>query len=145
AGVPRRGAVRTPRPSAHRGRANTPAGPALPRNVDGALQDAETKVAWVMPPPPRGIAPPIVSKSNPEDQPIMWVGVSGPFARQVLADFARYRLKEALQTVPGVGEINMGGYLDRNIRIWVDANKLDAKGITVTDVTAALGREPVEL
>jgi hydrophobe/amphiphile efflux-1 (HAE1) family protein len=117
----------------------------LSRNVDVALQDAETKVASVMQRLPRGIDPPIVSKSNPEDQPIMWVGVSGPFARQVLADFARYRVKEALQTVAGVGEINMGGYLDRNIRIWIDANKLDAKGITVGEVTAALAREHVEL
>lgn len=137
--------VRTIQSSSQQGSANISVELDLSRNVDVALQDAETKVASVMQRLPRGIDPPIVSKSNPEDQPIMWVGASGPFARQVLADFARYRLKEALQTVPGVGEINMGGYLDRNIRIWVDANKLDAKGITVTDVTSALQREHVEL
>ncbi len=39
----------------------------------------------------------------------------------------------------------MGGYLDRNIRIWVDADKLNEKGMTVTDVIAALQREHVEL
>ena len=51
----------------------------------------------------------------------MWVGLSGPFPQQVLADYARYRVKERLQTVPGVGEITMGGYLERNVRIWLDA------------------------
>ena len=64
---------------------------------------------------------------------------------QVLADYARYRVKERLQTVPGVGEVTMGGYLDRNVRIWVDADKLTQNGMTVTDVIAALRREHVEL
>ena len=46
----------------------------------------------------------------------------GPFPQQVLADYARYRVKEKLQTVPGVGEVTLGGYLERNVRIWVDAD-----------------------
>src|SRR6266568_4831981 len=87
--------VRSINSSSQQGSANISVELDLSRNVDVALQDAETKVAQVMQRLPRGIDPPIVSKSNPEDQPIMWLGVSGPFARQVLADFARYRLKEA--------------------------------------------------
>lgn len=117
----------------------------LNRNVDLALQDVQTKVSQVLGRLPRDIDPPVISKSNPEDQPIMWVGVAGPFAQQVVSDFARYRVKEKVQTVPGVGEVQLGGSLDRNVRIWVDANKLDAQGLTVTDVTSALQREHVEL
>ena len=41
--------------------------------------------------------------------------------------------------------MNLGGYLDRNVRFWVDADKLKSKGMTVTDVIAALQREHVEL
>ncbi|MCC6555192.1 MAG: efflux RND transporter permease subunit [Polyangiaceae bacterium] len=117
----------------------------LSRNVDVALQDVQTKVAQAQRRLPRDLDPPVVSKTNPEDQPIMWVGLSGPFAPQVIADFARYRLKEKLQTVPGVGEVMMGGYLERNVRIWIDADRLNAKGLTVADVTAALRRQHVEL
>lgn len=117
----------------------------LSRNVDVALQDVQTKVAGVQRRLPRDIDPPSVSKTNPEDQPIMWIGLSGPFSRQMLGDTARYRLKEALQTVPGVGEVIMGGYLDRNVRVWVNADRLDEKGLTVTDVIAALQREHVEM
>ena len=47
--------------------------------------------------------------------------------------------------MPGVGEITLGGYLERNVRIWVDASRLDEKGLTVTEVIAALQREHVEL
>lgn len=117
----------------------------LSRNVDAALQDVTTKVSQAQQRLPRDLDPPIVSKTNPEDQPIMWVGLSGPYAPQMLSDFARYRLKEKLQTVPGVGEVMMGGYLERNVRIWLDAARLNEKGVTVTDITRALRREHVEL
>ncbi|WNG47694.1 efflux RND transporter permease subunit [Archangium minus] len=117
----------------------------LSRNVDQALQDVTSKVSQAQNRLPRDIDPPVISKSNPEDQPIIQVGVSGPFSRQFISDFARYRLKESLQTVPGVGEVTLGGSLERNVRIWVDAQKLDARGLTVTDVISALQREHVEL
>ncbi|MBU8894649.1 AcrB/AcrD/AcrF family protein [Corallococcus sp. H22C18031201] len=117
----------------------------LSRNVDLALQDVQTKVSQAQRALPRDIDPPVVSKTNPEDQPIMWLGVSGPFAQQVVGDFARYRVKEQLQTVPGVGEVQLGGLLERNVRIWVDAQKLDAHALTVEDVINALQREHVEL
>jgi multidrug efflux pump len=117
----------------------------ISRNIDLALQDVQTKVSQAQRLLPRDIDPPVISKSNPEDNPILWIGLSGPFPRQVIADYARYRLKERFQTVPGVGEVTMGGYLDRNVRIWVDADKLNSKGMTVTDVISALQREHVEL
>jgi hydrophobe/amphiphile efflux-1 (HAE1) family protein len=117
----------------------------LARDVDLALQDVQTKVSQAQQRLPRDMDPPVISKTNPEDQPIMWIGLSGPFPQRMLADHARYRLKEKLQTVPGVGEITMGGYLERNVRIWVDASRLDEKGLTVSDVIDALRREHVEL
>jgi hydrophobe/amphiphile efflux-1 (HAE1) family protein len=118
---------------------------ALSRDVDVALQDVQTRIAQAQRRLPNDIDPPVVSKSNPEDSPILWVGLSGPFPKQMLSDIARYRVKEQLQTLPGVGEITMGGWLDRNIRIWIDANKLDEKTLTVNDVITALQTEHVEL
>jgi hydrophobe/amphiphile efflux-1 (HAE1) family protein len=117
----------------------------LSRNVDLALQDVQTKVSQAQRRLPEDVDPPVTSKTNPEDQPIMWLGVAGPFSQQVVSDYARYRLREKLQTVPGVGEVTLGGSLERNVRIWVDAQKMDAQGLTVTEVIAALQREHVEL
>jgi hydrophobe/amphiphile efflux-1 (HAE1) family protein len=117
----------------------------LERNVDLALQDVQAKIAQTQRALPRDLDPPVVSKTNPEDNPIMWVGLSGAFPQQLLADTARYVVKEKLQTIPGVGEVIMGGYLERNVRLWIDASRLDARGVTVTEVTAALQRQHVEL
>src|SRR5688500_157019 len=107
----------------------------LARNVDLALQDVQTRIAQVQRRLPRDIEPPVVSKTNPEDQPIMWIGLSGPYSPQMLADFARYRVKERLQTVPGVGEIQVGS-VDRNIRIWIDSDKLDERRVRSEEHTS---------
>jgi multidrug efflux pump len=117
----------------------------ISRDVDLALQDVQTKVSQAQRRLPRDIDPPVISKTNPEDQPIMMISLAGPVPRRVLSDYIRYGLKEKLQTIPGVGEITLMGVQDRNIRIWLDAAQLDERDLTVQDVIAALGREHVEL
>jgi len=117
----------------------------LSRNVDLALQDVQTRVSQAGRRLPKDMDPPIVGKSNPEDQPVLFLGVSGPYPQRYLSDIARYKLKEKLQSLPGVGEITMGGFLDRNLRIWLDARKLDEKAMTVSEVIAAIGRQHIEL
>ena len=116
----------------------------LSRNVDLALQDVQTRIAQVQRRLPRDMEPPVVSKSNPEDQPILWIGLSGPYPPQVLADYARYRVKERLQTVPGVGEIQAQS-VERNIRIWIDSDKLDERRVTASEVLRAIQQQHVEL
>ena len=116
----------------------------LAKNVDLALQDVQTKISQAQRRLPKDIDPPIVAKSNPEDQPILWLALAGPYPNRVLSDLARYRLKEKIQTIPGVGEITVGG-LERNIRIWLDSSRLDERELTVSDVISALQREHVEL
>jgi hydrophobe/amphiphile efflux-1 (HAE1) family protein len=137
--------VRSLTSSSRQGLANVSVEMDLSRDVDAAMQDVQSKVSAVQRRLPRDIDPPVISKSNPEDNPIMQVALSGPFSPQVLSDYARYRVKEKLQSLPGVGEITLGGLIDRMVRVWVDAERLDQLGLTVGDVVAALQREHVEL
>lgn len=117
----------------------------LSRDVELALQDVQTKVSQAARRLPRDIDPPVISKSNPEDQPIMMLSLGGPFPPRVISDYIQYGLKEKLQTIPGVGEIMMMGVQNRNVRVWLDAAQLDEKGLTVNDVIVALQREHIEL
>ncbi|MGA2586700.1 MAG: efflux RND transporter permease subunit [Candidatus Aminicenantales bacterium] len=117
----------------------------LSRDVDLALQDVQAKVSQATRSLPRDIDPPTISKSNPEDQPIMMISLAGAVPPRVLTDYIQYSLKEKLQTIPGMGEISLMGVQDRNIRVWLDATKLDEKGLTVQDVIEALQREHIEL
>ncbi|MEO8843148.1 MAG: efflux RND transporter permease subunit [Kofleriaceae bacterium] len=115
----------------------------IDRDIDLAVQDVQAKVAQIQRQLPTGVQSPTVSQSNPDDTPIITVGVSGPFARQLLADVARYQVEDALTTLDGVGQVTMMGYLDRAVRIWVDADKLIATNTTVTDITTALKNQHV--
>jgi multidrug efflux pump len=131
--------------SAKQGSARVTATFDLSRDIDLALQDTQAKIAQVQRNLPTSAMPPVVSKSNPDDQPIMTVGLSGPFSRQLLADVARYQVEDMLETIQGVGQIQTMGYLDRNLRIWVDADKLVATGTTVTDVMSALQKQHINV
>ncbi len=137
--------IRTITSSSRMGSANITVEIELSRDVDLALQDVQAKVSQAVRSLPRDMDPPTVSKSNPEDQPIMMVRLGGPYPQRVLSDYVRYGLKEKLQTIPGIGEISLMGTLERNVRIWLDADRLDEKSLTVQDVISALQREHIEL
>jgi hydrophobe/amphiphile efflux-1 (HAE1) family protein len=117
----------------------------LARSIDAALQDVQTRVAQAARRLPREIDPPIITKTNPEDQPIMWLSLSGNRSPVFLSDYVRNVLRPQFQTVPGVGEVMLGGYRERNVRVWYDAARLEAQGLTVLDVNRAIQREHLEV
>jgi hydrophobe/amphiphile efflux-1 (HAE1) family protein len=128
---------------AKQGSARVTATFSIDRDIDLAVQDVQAKVAQIQRQLPTNVQPPTVNKSNPDDTPIVTIGISGPFSRQLLADVARYQVEDALATLDGVGQVQMMGYIDRAVRIWVDADKLNATSTTVTDITAALKAQHV--
>ncbi|MDB4933824.1 MAG: multidrug efflux transporter [Labilithrix sp.] len=117
----------------------------MSRDVDLALQDVQARVGSATRSLPKDVPPASVSKSNPDDQAILTIAVTGAFSRQVLADVARYQVQEKLQTVAGVGQITLTGYLNRNVRIWLDASRLAEKGVVANDVINAIRTEHVEV
>jgi hydrophobe/amphiphile efflux-1 (HAE1) family protein len=117
----------------------------LNRDIDTALQDVQAKVAQAQRRLPREVDPPTLGKNNPEDRPLLWVGLSGNRPQTALSDYARNVLRPQLQTIPGVGEIDFMGFRDRSVRVWYDAAKLESQGLTVEDVNQAIGREHLEM
>ncbi len=130
--------------SARQGSANVTIELDIERDIDLAMQDVQTRIAQAQRRLPLDMDPPTASKTNPEDQPILWVGLSGPYPRAMLTETAQYEIKEKLQTIPGVGEVTLGGFLERNVRIWLDASALARHQLTSADVISALQREHVE-
>ncbi len=117
----------------------------LSRNIDLALQDVQTKISQAQRNLPKDIDPPIVTKTNPEDQPIMWVALSGKASITELSRYVSETLKDRMTTVKGVGDIRLGGYMDPNLRVWLDANKMQAHELTVEDVLQAIGSEHADM
>ena len=117
----------------------------LSRNIDVALQEVQTKIAQAQRNLPHDIDPPIVTKTNPEDQPIMFVALSGDRPLVDLIHYVNETLKDQFTTVPGVGEIRLGGYVDPNLRVWLDAKKMQEKELTVEDILNAISFQHADL
>ena len=117
----------------------------LERDIDIAMQDVQSKLSQLQRNLPRDIDPPIVSKTNPEDEPIMRISVGGSRPPTFVADYIRNVIRPQLQTIPGVGEIQLSGFRDRSVRVWYDAVKLEAQGLTIQQVNAAIQREHLEV
>jgi hydrophobe/amphiphile efflux-1 (HAE1) family protein len=121
----------------------------LDRSIDAAIQDVQSHVAQAQKNLPQQIDPPIIQKVNPEDQPIMWLALRAkPGAKTAFVEICRYineHLKDRLAMIPGVGNINLGGYVEPNLRIWLDADKMADKEITVEDVLDAITNQHADV
>jgi len=116
----------------------------LERDIDIALQEVQSKLSEASRRLPLDIDPPVITKVNSEDQPIMWLSVTSTKPLPELMEYVDRSLKDKFKTVSGVGEIFLGGYIDRNLRVWLDTKKLDAYQLTVEDVIAAIQDEHIE-
>jgi len=127
------------------GSANITAEFNLDKEIDVAVQEVQTKIAQAQRRLPTGVDPAVISKVNPEDQPIIWVGVSGERPRREIMEYVRDQLKDQFSMIPGVGEVFLGGYIEPNVRIWLDNSKLSRLQMTAEDVIAAIESQHTEL
>jgi hydrophobic/amphiphilic exporter-1 (mainly G- bacteria), HAE1 family len=116
----------------------------LERDIDGAAQDVREKVAGAINLLPRDTLPPVITKLDPQSDPILTLLVSGPISRRELTEIADKQVRRAIQTVDGVGSVDLNGGQARQIRVLLDAQKLTAHNFTVLDVRDALRRENIE-
>ncbi len=138
--------VRDVASSIRQGAANVTIEFELGKDIDVAVQEVQTKIEQAQRLLPQEMDTPIVTKVNPEDQPIMWLTVSSPnLPLRDLMAYVQDHLKDQFTTVSGVGDIFLGGFLERNLRIWVDADKLAQYQLTVQDVIDAVQEQHEEI
>ncbi len=112
------------------------------RNVDVALQEVQSALGQLVLPP--NVDPPVIKKSNPDDDPILIVAVYGGKTMQDMLVWVNNYLIDQLQFLPGIGQVSLGGYPDPNMRVWLDPKKLKNADLTVSDVVDALKTQHIE-
>lgn len=130
--------IRSVKSSCQEGLSNTTIEFDLNRDINIAVQEVQTKISQAQRRLPKDMDPPVVSKSNPEDQPIIWAGLVGGGDLRSKVIFAKDFLKDRITTIPGVGDVRMGGYVDPNLRIWVKPEELVSRQLVVDDVISAI-------
>jgi HAE1 family hydrophobic/amphiphilic exporter-1 len=116
----------------------------LERDIEGAAQDVREKVAGALKNLPPNILPPIIAKVDPDSDPILTVVVSGSGGRRDLTEVADKIVRRGIQTVDGVGEVDLVGGQARQIRVLIDAQRLTAHNLSVTQLRDALVNENIE-
>ena len=117
---------------------------ALDRKMEDAAQDVREKVALAMGKLPPNTQPPVITKADPESDPIITLVVGGPRNLREITEIADKQIKRTLQTVDGVAAIDIVGGRDREIQVLLDAEKLNSHRISVNQVARALQNENIE-
>jgi len=111
----------------------------LSRNIDAAAQDVQAAISKTLRQLPPGIQPPSYNKSNPADSPILYLALtSGTMPLSALDEYAETFLAQRLSTVDGVAQVQVFGSAKYAVRIQVDPQALQARGIGLDEVTAAV-------
>src|SRR5687768_1837531 len=113
----------------------------LDRDIDEAAQDVRDRVGSAVRDLPREADPPVISKFDNDMAPVMTLALSGDRSLRELTEIADKIVKPLLERSPGVGGIEIRGGLERAISIWVNADRLAAYGIPITEVREALVRQ----
>lgn len=116
------------------------------RDIDAAANDVRDRISGILNNLPDEAEPPEVQKAAGSSEVIMWLNlVSDRLDTLELTDYASRYLVDRFSVIDGVANIRIGGGKTYALRIWIDRQKLAARGLTVTDIEDALRADNVEL
>lgn len=118
----------------------------LRRDVDEAANDVRDRVSRIRGSLPQESEDPIIQKVDTNAQPIFWVAMtSDRHSTLELSEMADLVLKERIQKFPGVGNVFIGAERRYAMRVWLDAQRMAAYGLTTQDVEQSIRLENAEI
>jgi multidrug efflux pump subunit AcrB len=112
-------------------------------DLNSAQTLVQQQVAFAMSAVPKslGVLPPFVLQYDPSNAPVIQVAVSGGgLSGPQLYDYALNYIEPVLEGIPGVASAAINGGRQRQINIVVDPSRAQARGVTSTDVAAAVAQ-----
>ncbi len=117
----------------------------LEKDADVAAQEVRDRVNRVLPLLPRTVIQPTVEKFDPDGAPVLTVSVSAKKPIRDITEYAEKTLRRQLESIAGVGQVTVVGGRERQVNIWLDAARLRAYNLTVTEVARALQLQNAEI
>jgi HAE1 family hydrophobic/amphiphilic exporter-1 len=118
---------------------------ALEKNGDVAAQEVRDKVNSVLAQLPQGTNPPVIGKFDIGASAVMNVVVYGDRDLIDLTHIARKKIKENIETVAGVGAIDIVGGREREVHVVVNPLKLSALNLSIRAVKDAISQQNIEI
>src|SRR5215203_837691 len=117
----------------------------LDKNVDVAAQEVRDKVGLIRGDLPETSEDPIIQKLDTDAAPVVRIAVSAGKSLREVTDIADKEIKERIESLNGVGNVEIIGGATREIHVWVDPDKMRAYNITVPEVVAAVRAQNLEV
>src|SRR3990172_5429332 len=117
----------------------------LDKNADVAAQEVRDKVNLVIPDLPETAEAPVVQKLDTDAAPILRNAVSAPRSLREVTNIADKQIKERIESISGVGQVQIIGGREREIQVWVDPDKLRAYNVTPAEVAGAVRAQNMEV
>src|SRR6201991_895260 len=117
----------------------------LDRNLETATQDVRDRVNTLGRNIPEDATPPVVQKFDNDSTPVLTLSLSADRSLRELTELADKTVRVQLERVGGVGEVRVVGGLDRAINVWIDADRLAAYQISISDIRQALTRQNADV
>ena len=118
----------------------------LSRDIESAANDVRDAISRVADRLPEEADPPEVAKVAADADVMMWLRIVDANSDALaLTDYAERFVVDRLSSIPGVAQVRLAGSQRYALRIWLNDSALAARGLTVSDVEAALRRENLEL
>jgi len=94
-----------------------------------------------MPELPRGIDPPIVSKLDFGAAPVLLIAVRSSRSIREVSEIADKQVRRQIESISGVGQVNLIGTKSRQINVWLNPLSLRAQGLTPAAVQRAIAAQ----
>jgi HAE1 family hydrophobic/amphiphilic exporter-1 len=117
----------------------------LERDGQQAAQDVRDKIGVVVKKLPDGTDPPVIVKFDIDSAPVMTVAVSGAREMKELTQVADEQIKQNIESVNGVGAVNIVGGRTRAVNVYVDPARIEGYGLSIPQIKAALQAQNIEL
>ncbi len=118
----------------------------LGMDIDRATNDVRNKVAQIRSDLPAGIREPVVTRVEATGGAVLTYSVGAPrLSDEQLSWFVDDTVAKALLSVSGVAQVNRVGGVNREIRIALDPERLNALGITASQVSEQLRAQNIDL
>jgi HAE1 family hydrophobic/amphiphilic exporter-1 len=117
----------------------------LERDLDAAAQDVRDKLNTALPFLPKNIEQPVVQKFDPDSAPIMTIALASNRSIRETTEFADKVLRRQIESISGVGQVQMVGGRKRQVNVKLDGDQLRAYNLTVAQVTQALQMQNLEV
>jgi hydrophobe/amphiphile efflux-1 (HAE1) family protein len=114
----------------------------IDKDVDVGAQEVRDRLNTVLRDLPKDIDQPVVQKLDPAAQPILYFALQshGHTLRET-TELADKRLRRSLESIDGVGQVQLLGGRKRQIHALLDPVRLRGAGVTVIDVQRAIGAQ----